>query len=181
MRSGKDWQLLEAKYVTGDMSLRDIAREENVAASTITRVAKKNGWESSRASYRMSKREKTYDLLADAGALDLARRDTQMLSIADMVFGLVEQQIPVWKQQIAEGKTPISVREFDLVAKLTRVIVGQPTSRTEDRHLGLDLHRFEGLDNSSIERLERAARLRLVDGGTSEGDAGPAAAGSGSE
>lgn len=179
MRSGKDWAALEAKYVTGDMSLRDIARDEQVAASTITRVAKKNGWESSRASYRLSKREKTYDLLADAGAIDLARRDTQMLSIADKVFGLVEKQVPVWEQQIAEGKTPISVREFDLVAKLTRVIVGQPTSRTEDRHLGLDLHRFEGLPQHDIERWER--RLRLLDAGTSEGDAESPAAGAGAE
>jgi len=180
-RKAMDWARIEAEYVTGEYSMREIGRRFEINVSTVSREAKKGGWDAKRDAYRNSLSSKAYDLMADSGAVDLAKRNMAMLKIADQVFGLVEKQVPVWEEQIAAGKTPISVREFDLISKLVRVIIGQPTARTEERKGVLNLHAFQGLDNDAIERIERASRLRLVEPGGSQRSAGPDSEVSGAE
>jgi hypothetical protein len=177
MRSGRNFDQIEAEYVTGEESIRTLAKSHHLAPATLSRRAKLDGWAGKRDAYRASVAEKGYDLLADRDAVQYAVRNEQMLRISDQVFQLVEQQVPVWREQIAAGKTPISVREFELIAKLTRLIIGQPTSRSEERKGVLSVHTF---DQGTIERLERAARLRLDDGGGSAGDAESPVAASGS-
>jgi len=165
-RSGKDFARLEAEYVTGSMSLRQISRDEGMSQSTIARVSRLNGWESKRAAYRASLSTKAYDLMSSRDAVKLAARNMQMLDIGDKVLTLFEKQMPIWQKKIDDGETPISVRDFKLVAELTRVIIGEPTERREERSLGLNLHSF---DLGQLERFERAARAALPDAATGDG------------
>ena len=165
-RSGKDFARLEAEYVTGSMSLRQIARDEGLAQSTIARVSRLEGWNSKRDAYRASLSTKAYDLMSSRDAVKLAARNMQMLDIGDKVFTLFEKQIPVWEEQIGQGKTPIKVQDFKIIAELTRLIIGEPTERKEERSLGLNLHAF---DLGQLERFERAARAALPDAATGNG------------
>jgi hypothetical protein len=178
VRTGKDWGRLEAEYVTGTMSLREISRNESLSQTTVARMSRERGWQDKREAYRTSLTTKAYDVLADGDALKLAARNMQMLDIGDKVFTLFEKQLPNWQEQIDAGKTPISVRDFKLVAELTRLIIGQPTSRTEERSLGLNLHAF---NTDQLERYERASRIAIADEGSGNGVSPTAAEDSGAE
>ena len=77
-----------------------------MGATVVSRRHILDNWADKRAAYRASKSERAYELLADQGAIDLARRQMQALAIIEKYAGLFESQIPNYEARIKEGKTP---------------------------------------------------------------------------
>lgn len=65
-----DWQAIEADYVTGKLSLRDLAAKHGCVLSTIGRQASNGDWDSKREQYRHD----------NATAVQEAKKETSVLT-----------------------------------------------------------------------------------------------------
>lgn len=60
-----DWEALQGKYVTGRMSMKDLAAEAGISVSQLRAHARAEGWQGKRALYRQNNMRKS---VARAGA-----------------------------------------------------------------------------------------------------------------
>lgn len=185
-RTSRDYARYEAEFVTSDFTMRGFAAEKGLQVSSLARMARKpdeNGltWYDKKAAYKARTTEKAYEILADKDALQVSARMEQILRINDRLLGVIEKQIPVWEEQIAAGKTPISPRDVTAVIDQMRVLLGQTGSSQskEDRRLGfLGIVASDGIPDIGLAaQLERATRPLISVRGSEEADSGTGAEG----
>ncbi|HET9613268.1 MAG TPA: hypothetical protein VFP22_00530 [Candidatus Limnocylindrales bacterium] len=176
MTTRYDYDALELEFVQGpdELSVRELAKRHGISAwSTVNAQAQKRNWKQKREDYRAKLSSKTLELLADKTAEEVLHIRSDFLKVlraailkmgSDMRDRTVTDYDFKLGKQVERVVPGIQVTPSDIVKMITamQTLTGQPSSITEERHLGIDL---SGLDP---ELLREVANL------TYEPDAGPA-------
>lgn len=90
----KSWAAIEAAYVRGKMSYREIAKKYDKAESTVSRYAKEHDWVGKRKNFRSKigakTIDKTIDKLSDKRSDELAAICDAATSVADIIKNAME-------------------------------------------------------------------------------------------
>ena len=173
-RKDRDYTRLAADFITGEMSVREQAKAEGMAYSTLARAYRKKDPATQldiyaqRDAFRATKTDKALDLLADRDAVQTAQRMEKILRVGDKVLDLFIEQAPNLEQQIKDGKVPISVRDAVAAADLIRSVIG--VKKPEDAKPSgpislLQLIQGQASEPVPISDLLAATRSKLPDPG----------------
>ena len=87
MAGGKyNWQKIMALYITGNMTYRELAKQEQVNQKVLERRAKEEGWVNARKEYRRQTAQKAVARSQKADVKKLAA----LMSAADKLCGILE-------------------------------------------------------------------------------------------
>lgn len=151
-----DYDLLETEYVTGDVSVRELGRRHDISYSAVADQARKRGWEDKRAAYRDSLSQRTYERTADKWA-------AQRAEINDELITVQLATIRAYARQLVAGNVDISVKDMTLAVNQLLLMLGEPTSRTEAKVLGVNVSaNASDITPDLLRRLAEVARGRLA-------------------
>lgn len=159
-----DYSVLEREYITSDISIRALCKKHDIKGySSVAQFAREHDWEGKRAKIMGRKEDKMIELTSD--------------SLAAEEVNLVEEVRREWLTVIRAAtykfaedlKTPgYHLRVNDLVQLIDKglVLLGEPSSRTEERHLALT-GSLDQLPEEFVRRLaERTRPAHAVGPGT---------------
>ena len=168
-----DWSAIEVQYVKGDMSLRELARDNAINNhSSVMRHSKTGEWPRKRAEFRANATASAVGVLSrksgEAMADEVLVRDNAVHAIDEMVTRL-RGDLHKTKRVMRDGEWVeeplIIVRPNDVAMLIDRlqVLFGRPSQITEDRALGVEL----STDDPAILRdIIKATRGIGLDTGT---------------
>lgn len=170
MNTKYDWSAFEREYVTGDMSIRELARIHGIANhSVVAGQARSRGWVKKRADYREGASEKAVIYMADAEGMRRAQearvRDHAIEVIDQAILKLMSDMADTVKSIQADGTVvdtgvPIMrVKPADVAMLIDRlnVLFGRPSNITEERNLGISLS-ASGLGTDILRGIVEATR-----------------------
>lgn len=102
-----DWERIEKLYRLGQLSVREIARQQEVQPSTITRRAEKDGWTQDLSELVRQKSNAT--LLSNTNATPLTRADV------DVAVATVVQVVREHRRDISTGRGIVNLLMSQLV------------------------------------------------------------------
>lgn len=155
MNRRHDYDLLEREYVTGDMSLRELARSHGITHSLIMEQSVKRGWSKKRQEYRTQSSERAVVYLADHAAMRTARE----MQIRDNVLEAIDEAITKFRSDMRATERKLvgdemvevpvmRMRAAEVAMLFDRLLVlfGRPSQITEERSLGLTIDAGVGTD-----------------------------------
>jgi transposase-like protein len=152
-----DYKTLEREYITSDVSIREISRKYDISWSAVATHARRNAWAERRKEFAA---EATRRGMADAGA----RIAGQAGQIREEAVNVMRATLYAYAQNLKEKPGNVSTRDAALAVDKLLLLIGEPTSRTEEHHV------FESgeLSAADLRDLIGAARARLVEGSSRE-------------
>lgn len=157
MHAKVDYNELEREYVTGDISVRELARRYDMSNGTISAQARKREWESKRASYRDSIARRSYEKTADRFA-------SKQVEVNEEIFGAMRATIYKYVEALKENKIIPSTKDAAIATDIILRLFGEPTERMEARVLGINVTATGSLsDPDLLRRLEALTRGALPD------------------
>ena len=82
MSTPKDYSTAKAEYITGNMSIRDLARTRGLSVSVLMKRSARDGWQLAREQYSRDVAAKAEALMLDRGAEELAKFNADDLKVA---------------------------------------------------------------------------------------------------
>jgi hypothetical protein len=167
-----DYDAIEREYVTGDMSLRQLAEAHHMKThSLITDQSRKRDWVRKRDEYRRGVSDKTVAYMADQEG---ARRAKEAL-VRDNAIEAIDEAITKMREDMRLTTTDgngnvlplVVIRPKDLVLLIDRlnVLFGRPAQISEERTLGVQ---FNEVDSDVLRSFIDATRGLGEAGGASE-------------
>jgi len=153
-----DPTVLEKEYITGDMSMRTLAKAHDMSWSAIASRARRENWAEKRESYRDSLRRRTYEHTADKFA-----RERAAMTEENVVA--LRATVRAYVTQLAAGEIKVSPKDALESAKVLAMWMGEPTARTESKIVEFTTG---GIEPELLRRLGELARARLVEGTATE-------------
>lgn len=153
-----DHKLLEREFVTGDVSVRELARRHGISWSAVAYQARKEDdagltWYDKKKAFSESVSHKSYDKMAERVA-------TEDVAIRDELVLVHRATIHAYAQQLREGKVAITPKDAVAASQQLLLMMGEATSRAETKNL--DLRATVDLDE--FRRIAELARSRLSSG-----------------
>lgn len=145
-----DYDLLEKEYVTGTMSIRQLARDNDISWSTVAKTARDRGWKEKRDVFRSKKSDKMIERMAEDQAELAAEIRGEMLTV-------VRAALYKFAEDLKRPDYMITASELVKVIQQGMLLIGEPTSRTEEKTLAVQAN-FDGLDPAVLTELLGAAR-----------------------
>ena len=144
-----DYDQLEREYVSGDMSLRQLAKDHGMTHSLVMTRSQKEKWADKREAYRSKTLDKSVTFMADREAFRVSRemevRDNAVDMIDEALYKLREDMKATHKVREVDGEiidAPVyRLRPNDVSVLLDRlqVLFGKPANITEERNLGINV------------------------------------------
>lgn len=157
MHTKVDYDALEKEYVTGDVSVRELARRYDMSNGSISAQARRREWDSKRASYRDSIARRSYEKSADRFA-------SKQAEVNDEIFGAMRATIYKYIEALKDGKVVPNTKDAVMATDVILRLFGEPSERMEARVVGINLSATGNLgDPEVLRRLE--ALTRGVDSG----------------
>lgn len=157
-RATSDYAPLEERYVTGDMSIRELAHDVGKSWSTVAAWARKHEWAEKRASYRSAVATRAMTTAMEASAIDAATiREENIAAMRATVYEYVDN--------LKAHKVHVGTKEVTLAIDRLLLLMGEATERKETRtvdSLGDDI------SAEDLRDIVRLARARAVAGGVAE-------------
>lgn len=151
-----DYDLLEKEYVTGTMSVRQLCRDHDIKSwSSVAKAARERGWYEKREAYRSKKSDKMIERMAEDQA-ELA------VEIRGEMLTVVRAALYKFAEDLKRPDYMISASELVKVIQQGMLLIGEPTSRTEEKKLDVRAT-FDGLDPAVLGELLAAARAARRD------------------
>lgn len=97
MSDNADWRQIEADYLSGEMSVQDIARKHNVSASTLYKKATSQGWKQKKAKIAQKADEIVIARRARARAAEfetMCSATSRLANLLDKTVAALEQKPP---------------------------------------------------------------------------------------
>lgn len=169
-----DYDLLEREYVSGEMGLRELARNHGISHSLVMDQSQKRKWAEKREQFRQRASESAVTFMADREGFRRMRemevRDHAVEMIDDAIAKLrVDMKATELKLVNDEWvEVPVyRLRPQDIVILIDRmnVLFGRPSQITEDRSLGLTLDTGRLGPEALREFIDATRGLGSVDGG----------------
>jgi hypothetical protein len=149
-----DYDALEKEYVTGDMSIRALAAEHDVAWSSVAEQSRKRGWADKREAYRDSVQQRTYERAAAQFADQKSEIDNEMLLV-------MRATVRKYGELLLSGEVKPQAKDAVMAIEKILLITGNPTERREEKHLGINVSVPGGeLGPEFLRRLLDTARAR---------------------
>ena len=144
-----DWKTIEQQYITGEMSLRELARLNGIVNhSLVMAQSTRNGWAQKREDFRSRADDKTLTLMAD----DEARRRAKEARVRDNAIEAIDEAITkmradmkLTRKRYEDGEwvegPAVLIKPADVALLIDRlnVLFGRPANITEERSLGVSL------------------------------------------
>lgn len=135
-----DYAALEREYVTGDMSVRELARMHDIKNPSLLHVqARRRDWYAKRDLYQSRSSDKAIDLLAKREA-DRQMREAE---VRDEAIDAIHQAIQKMKSDMLAvdktGEPVMRIYPKDLALLIDRlnVLFGRPSTINEERSFGI--------------------------------------------
>lgn len=167
MNTKHDYSLLEREYVTGDMSLRELARAHGIANhSVVVAQSKARAWVRKREEYRSDAADTAVVYMAaDEGA-----RRAREAQVRDHAIDAIDEAITKMRSDMQGTRKVFEdgqwverpyylVKPQDVAMLIDRlqVLFGRPSSITEERNLGISLS-ASGLGTDVLRGIVEATR-----------------------
>lgn len=149
---------LQKRYVTGEMSIRQLALDVGMSFSAIASRARREEWYAKREAYRDSVQRRTYEHTADKFAREQAEVRTENIVA-------LRATVRAFIAQLQAGEIKISPRDAIEAVKTIGLYMGDPTSRSESKVVEFTTG---GLEPELLRRLAEIARARIVEGTVAE-------------
>lgn len=153
-----DVKLAETRFVTGTESIRAIAQDLGMSYSAVAEQARKHDWAAKRSAYQNGVSTAVVERVAD-------RWIDQKGEIVDEMLVVLRKAIRKFYERLDDTENPIYIGAKDLPPMMNQMLLllGEPTSRTENRNLGLSFS--AELDPAVLRRLEELTRGDAAGGG----------------
>lgn len=152
MHSKVDYDELEREYVTGDISVRELARRYEMSNGSVSAQARKREWDAKRQSYRDSVARRSYEKTADRFA-------NQQVEVNDEIFKAMRATIYKYVEALQQNKIIPNTKDASMAAEIILRLFGEPTERMEAHVLGININASGSLDNPELLRkLESLTR-----------------------
>lgn len=110
-----NWARIQAEYVTGQISQRELAKKHGIPLRTIQDRSRAEKWVEKRAEHRGATVAKACDLIAESQARDTAalitRSAEKLLEAANAAIGQLQTPVSAWKVE-EETDTGKTTREY---------------------------------------------------------------------
>ena len=143
-----DYDKLEREYVSGDMSLRQLAKDHGMSHSLVMTRSQKYKWADKRERFRQQASESAVTFMADRKAY----RVTREFEVRDNAIDMIDEAISKLRDDMAATEmkfvndelveVPVyRLRPQDIAVLLDRlqVLFGKPAQITEDRSLDINV------------------------------------------
>lgn len=155
MHTKVDYDELEREYVTGDVSVRELARRYDMSNGSVSAQARRREWDAKRQSYRDSVARRSYEKTADRFA-------NQQVEVNDEIFKAMRATIYKYVEALQSNKIIPNTKDATMAAEVILRLFGEPTERTEAHVLGININATGTLDNTDLlRRLESLTRGAL--------------------
>lgn len=114
----RNWELVKLEYVTGEISLRDLASKNNIPFSTLGERAVNEEWEGARKQYRNN-------VVTEAQKRLLETEVSARVFISQYARRVISEYLEKISENAPNADDALNV------AKLLLVMEGEPDSRTE--------------------------------------------------
>jgi hypothetical protein len=150
-----DYTALEREYITTDISIRALCKKHDIKGySSVAQYAREHEWEEKRERIMGRKADKMVERVSD----QLAEAE---LSLVEEVRGewltVIRAATYRFAEQLKDPEFKIRVPELIALIDKGLVLIGEPSSRTEERHLALT-GTLEQLPEEFVRRLAEGTR-----------------------
>ena len=144
-----DYDAIERTYVSGDMGLREVARQFGINNHSLISIqSKKREWSRKRAEFQARANEKAVTLMASAEGRKMAReaevRDHAIDAIDEAIMKMREDMKGTRKvfranEWIEEPLVVIKPADVAMLIDRLQILFGKPNNITEERSFGVNL------------------------------------------
>lgn len=152
-----DYDQLEKDYVTGDLSIRALAAQHDISWSAVADQARKRNWSDKRAAYRDSVAARTYERAA-------AEFADQKAEITNESLLVLRATVRKYGERLMSGDAKPEAKDAVMAIDKIMLIMGDPTERREEKHLGINITAGPG-ELDFVRQLLAEARQRSLPGG----------------
>lgn len=153
MHAKVDYDELEREYVTGDISVRELARRYDMSNGSVSAQARKREWDAKRSSYRDSVARRSYEKTADRFA-------NQQVEVNDEIFKAMRATLYKYAEGLKAGTIVPNTKDAVMASEVILRLFGEPTERMEAKILDINLSGNIG-DADLLRRLESLTRGEL--------------------
>ena len=163
-----DYEAMERLYVSGDLSLREVARQFGVHNHSLVSIqSKKREWTRKRQEFQSKATEHAESLMASAEGRKMAReevvRDHAIDAIDEAIMKMREDMKGTRKvfranEWIEEPLVVIRPADVAMLIDRLQILFGKPSNITEERSLGVNLSATGSLGPDILRGIVEATR-----------------------
>jgi transposase-like protein len=147
-----DAKAVEMEFVTGEVSIRELARRHGVSFSSLAKHARDNDWQGKKVAYKSSLARRGYEAMA----AEVASQEGQ---IREENIMIMRATLRVYAERLKNGEVPISAKDAMDAVRVLATLLTEPEGVKDDRTI------IEGsartVDADFLRRVGEAARRRL--------------------
>lgn len=150
-RASFDVRAIETRFITGNESLREIAKDIGLSFSALARHSRLGDWQAKRLTFRNGVTDQAIEHVAERWA----NKKTEIL---DEFLVVLRKAIRTFYERLDDKEHPayITAKDVTLMMNQVLLILGEPTQRTENRNLALNFS--ADVDPDLLRRLEELTR-----------------------
>ena len=139
------------RFITGDESIRAIAKDINVSFRSLAQKARNEDWAAKRAAYKQTSSQLVVERIQDKWA-------AQKAEVIDEMLIVLRRTIRKYNERLSDEENPpvITTKDVTLAMQQLLLLLGEPTQRTEERHLGFNF--TAEVDPELLRRIEELTR-----------------------
>lgn len=154
-----DYAAIEKEYVTGEESLRELARRHDVAWSSLAAKARRAEWNDKRLAFRDSVNRRSYERTADRFAAEQAEIRNESVMV-------MRATLRRYAEQLRDKEVTVNTKDAVAAVGALQLLLGEPTARSENKVIEFSTG---GLAPEDLRRLVEFARARIVEGSLAAG------------
>lgn len=151
-----DYRALEAEFIrTPGLSIRELCRNHDIKGfSSVAAYARENKWEQKRDQIMGRAEEKAIELVSD----QLAEAQVELIeTVRSEWLTVIRAATYKFAEDLKDPQYKVSVDSLIKLIDKGLVLLGEPSSRTEERHLALT-GTLEGVSADTLRRIAAATR-----------------------
>ena len=98
-----DWTKIEAQYIAGDMSLRELAKRKKISYSTLSKAAAAGGWAEKRKQFRAEVASSALDAARERGRARLETLMSGTEQLLDSAVAALADEMQFQRYVVTEG------------------------------------------------------------------------------
>ena len=154
-----DYPEIEKQYVTGEESLRELARRHDVAWSSLAAKARRSEWNDKRLAFRDSVNRRSYERVADKYAAEQGEIRNESVMV-------MRATLRRYAEQLRDKEVSVNTKDAVAAVGALQLLLGEPTARSENKVIEFSTG---GLAAEDLRRLVEFARARIVEGNLAAG------------
>lgn len=88
-----DWRAIKTEYITGSISMRELAEKHNIPFRTLRNRAQEEQWGANKSKTRARQEQKTIEKVVEQESTRLAKTDEKYFRILDKLFDKAEELV----------------------------------------------------------------------------------------